>query len=250
MMLKKTISVVVTIAVLCLGAVVYGDVDTKPANEYTVSVPDLTDRVLGVINPTDPALWDVNAFTIQSLLDKLEAAIPGFIIDDANIPSTITRDSEIETLITPSSHTIAEHALGSNGYAFVEVMAFPAAASITEGAPVYGKYDVSQELMAIQHYDANAVDADTYYLLGIALESGSSSDIIDVWVGKSMIMNRTIFNFATATWGKPVWSSTSAGAVTSTVPATVGDHLIRVGTALDATHILYRFSIDDTERAQ
>ena len=137
--------------------------------------------------------------------------------------------------------------LADGGYKLIDVLPLPAGETITFGQPLYGKYDAGQATICAFKYDADAADAETYFLLGIALNGGVAEATINVWIGYGMIARLDTLGFANADLGKPVWATTTAGGFSATAPAIAGNHVNKVGTAVAATYMLYRFSIDDTK---
>ena len=136
--------------------------------------------------------------------------------------------------------------LANNGYRMIDVLPIPAGQTITEDDKLYAKYDSGQGTICVFQYDANGVDSEDYYLFGVALNGGSISNVINVWVGWGMLKRRDTFAFANTDLGKPIWASTTPGQMSVNRPTGAGDHVNKVGTAISSNYILYRFSIDDT----
>ena len=156
-------------------------------------------------------------------------------------------ETEVETK-ADTTGTVGAFTLADQTSQIVDFLSLTAGEAITAGNPVYAKWDAGLEEICIFAYDADAADAADFFMLGIASSSASAEAAVQVWVGKAMLMRRDTFSFPTATYGKPLWSTTTAGGISSTPPPTAGDHVIKIGTAVAANYILYRFSIDDTQR--
>lgn len=159
---------------------------------------------------------------------------------DTNLSDGATASTVPSSAGVVAYYTVTSFALSDGASKSVHFITVPAGETVAAFAPVYGKYDAGQTAMAIYNYDADGADSDAYFPLGVAATGGDVTDSLTIWVEQALLVRRDELDFATSTWGKPFYASTTAGGVSSTKPSTTDDYIFGMGIIINADYLLYK----------